>query len=249
MVLWDEGGLLQTLVRESGVRGWIIWMSKRKEYSAKGIKVWPAIQHHHHARESSASQWVTQMKWSHFVWGNFLKLAHFVDMDLWNRYIMEQGCMRFPLHSSRWCHRQGGIFLPVGILEMGYGCCCHSLSVLDCRSISQLLGRQWRCTAVQSGSFLWGGIGHKGYRASGCSCCLRWEYRRGLCVCVAAADAWNGTQVAGRASGLRCIFRQVITLLHWFFSLLHWSEKITGKRERKRKREWDAGRGGGHWLT
>lgn len=101
---------------------------------------------------------------------------------------------------------------------------------------SQLLGRQWRCAAVQSGSFLWGGIGHKGYAASRCSCCLRWEYRLALCVCVAAADAWNGTQVAGRASGLRCIFRQVITLLHWFFSLLHWSEKITGERERKRKK-------------
>lgn len=79
-----------------------------------------------------------------------------------------------------------------------------------------------------------------GYRASGCSCCLRWEYRLVLCVCVAAADAWNGTQVAGRASGLRCIFRQVITLLHWFFFLLHWSEKITGKRVRQRD-----GMGGG----
>lgn len=97
---------------------------------------------------------------------------------------------------------------------------------------NRLLGRQRRCAAVQSGSFLWGEIGHKGYRASRGSCCLRWEYRLALCVCVAAADAWNGTQVAGRASGLRCIFRQVITLLHWFFSLLHWSEKITRKRER-----------------
>lgn len=100
----------------------------------------------------------------------------------------------------------------------------------------QLLGRQWRCAAVQSGSFLWGGIGHRGCGASRCSCCLRWEYRRARCVCVAAADAWNGTQVAGRASGLRCIFRQVITLLHWFFSLLHWSEKITSKREGGRER-------------
>lgn len=100
---------------------------------------------------------------------------------------------------------------------------------------NQLLGRQQRCAAVQSGSFLWGEIGHKGYRASHGSCCLRWVYRPALCVCVAAADAWNGTQVARRASGLHCIFRQVITLLHWFFSLLHWSEKITRKRERNRR--------------
>lgn len=54
---------------------------------------------------------------------------------------------------------------------------------------SQLLDGQRRCAAVQSGSFLWGGIGHKGYEASRCSCCLRWEYRPALCVCVAAADA------------------------------------------------------------
>ena len=114
------------------------------------------------------------------------------------------------------------------------------LSEPDCVGLqinSQLLGRQWRCAAVQSGSFLWGGIGHQGYRVPGCSCCLRWEHRLALCVCVAAADAWNGTQVAGWAPGLHCIFRQVITLLHWFFSLLHWSEKITGKRERERERE------------
>ncbi len=101
---------------------------------------------------------------------------------------------------------------------------------------SQRLGRQKRCAAVQSGSFLWGGIGHTGCGASRCSCCLRWKHRAALCVCVAAADAWNGTQVAGRASGLCCIFRQVITLLHWFFSLLHWSEKITKKREGDRAR-------------
>lgn len=54
---------------------------------------------------------------------------------------------------------------------------------------NQLLGRQQRCAAVQSGSFLWGGIGHKGYGASRDSCCLRWEYRLALCVCVAAVDA------------------------------------------------------------
>lgn len=79
-----------------------------------------------------------------------------------------------------------------------------------------LLGRQRRCAAVQSGSFLWGGLGHQGCGAPCGSCCLRWEYRLALRVVVAVADAWNGTQVAGPASGLRCIFRQVITLPHWF---------------------------------
>lgn len=158
-----------------------------------------------------------------------------------------------PPRISRWCQRQGGIFLPLGILEMWHGPLLSEPERVGLQINSQLLGRQWRCAAVQSGSFLWGGIGHKGYRALRCSCCLRWEYRLALCVCVAAADAWNGTQVAGRASGLRCIFRQVITLLHWFFSLLHWSEKITRKRERERerergKRERERGQRN-HWLT
>ena len=38
------------------------------------------------------------------------------------------------------------------------------------------------CAAVRSGSFLWGGVGHRGEehgRALGCLCCLRWEDRRG----------------------------------------------------------------------
>lgn len=54
---------------------------------------------------------------------------------------------------------------------------------------NRLLGRQRRCAAVQSGSFLGGGIGHQGCGASRGSCCLRWGYRLALRVCVAAADA------------------------------------------------------------
>lgn len=54
---------------------------------------------------------------------------------------------------------------------------------------SQLVGSRQQQAAVRSGSFLWGGIGHKGCGALGCSCCLRWKHRLALRVCVAAADA------------------------------------------------------------
>lgn len=73
-----------------------------------------------------------------------------------------------------------------------------ALSLPECvglRINTNLLDRQQWGTAVQSGNFLWGGVGRWGYRASGWSCCLRWEDRLALCVCVAAAEAWNGTQV------------------------------------------------------
>lgn len=179
---------------------------------------------------------MTQFKWSHFV--KFIKcltapfcrrravkLLHYRTGAAWAWHDI------VPVHI-----RRGGTFFATW--HFG-NVVWPLLSEPECVGLqinSQLLGRQWRRAAVQSGSFLWGGIGHKGCGASRCSCCSRWEYRLARRVCVAAADAWNGTQVAGRASGFRCIFCQVITLLHWFFSLLHWSEKITGKRERERER-------------
>lgn len=143
---------------------------------------------------------------------------------------------------SQWCQSQEGTFFATwhfGNVVWRVMSECLRLQVN-----SQLVVRQC-CSAIWDFP-LGRNRSQRGCRALGCSCCLRWKHRLELCVCVAAADAWNGTQVAGRASGLHCIFCQVITLLHWFFSLLHWSEKITGKREREReserKREMDRGR-------
>lgn len=116
---------------------------------------------------------------------------------------------------------------------------------------SLLVGRQWRCAAVQSGSFLWGGIGHKGYGASGLLMLFKMGVQASaVCLCCSCwCVKWNSGSWAGLGPSLYLPPSDYFTPLIFLPPPLiwedHWNERERGK---EKKREGERGESN-HWLT